>query len=89
MSDRKKMVDVLGDFTIFKEIGRDYLYYQDKQIAQCVNGDYKERYGSIEGWIRHIEKRETKRVNKIEEQISDLYDEMRQRTKILIACESV
>ena len=86
---RNKMNDVLGDFTVFTEIGRNFLYHKDNQIAECVNGDYKERYGSIEGWIKSIEKRETKRIDKIEEQITNLNDEMRERTKILVSCESV
>lgn len=89
MNDRKKMNDVVGDFTVFTEIGRNFLYHKDKQIAQCVNGDYIERFGSIEGWIRSIEKRETKRIDKIQRQIIELNDEMRERTKIVVSCESV
>lgn len=86
MSDRNKMIDVLGEFTVFKEHGRNYLYFRTERIAECINGDYKERFGSIEGWIERIEKRERKRVNKISETIENLNDERKYREDIISAC---
>lgn len=65
-----------GHFYVTSRSSRNFLYtYFDQRIAECVNGDYKERFGGLDGWLRHIRKRSEKRLVKVEETISDLEDE--------------
>tara|TARA_B100000700_G_C14975618_1_gene823749 strand:+ start:1218 stop:1517 length:300 start_codon:yes stop_codon:yes gene_type:complete len=88
---KKEILERLGDFTVYAQIGRHYLYHEKTgtDIAVCINADYQERYGSIYGWLKNIKKRETKRINKIEEQINELNSEMRDRTALVVACENL
>lgn len=70
-----RIIERVGPFTITDELGRNYLYDGETKIAECVNGDYRLRFGGIEGWLEEIKKREDKRINKIGEQIEELEDE--------------
>ncbi|UZV41241.1 hypothetical protein vBVpaMR16F_175 [Vibrio phage vB_VpaM_R16F] len=75
-------------FTVVSWKGRNFLYegkfiehdwQGNSRIAECVNGDYQQRYGGIKGWLRHTLKRTDKRINKISEQMKGLqneYDEL-------------
>lgn len=71
-------------FTVVSWQGRNFLYVgkfneQDWQgknrIAECVSGDYRERYGDIRGWLKFILKRTDTRLEKITEQRQALQDE--------------
>lgn len=65
-----------GHFYVTSWSGRNFLYtYFDQRIAECVNGDYKERFGGLSGWLRHISKRSEKRLDKVEETLVSLEDE--------------
>ena len=71
-------------FTVVSWQGRNFLYVGefkedewlgDKRIAECVSGDYRERYGDIRGWLKFILKRTDKRLEKITQQRQVLKDE--------------
>jgi len=68
-------IEQSGPFTITRWQGRNTLYLNDEKLAECVNGDYEERFGGLNGWLKAIVKRSTKRLNKIEEQKQELLDE--------------
>lgn len=68
-------------FTVVNWQGRNFLYKgkfkeQDwlgsSKIAECVNGDYKERFGGLKGWLKHILKREIKNIESYSGQIEIL-----------------
>lgn len=71
-------------FSVVSWQGRNFLYIGqfiednwqgDSRIAECVNGDYKKRYGNIRGWLKFIMKRTNKRLDNIQNQINSLGDE--------------
>lgn len=81
-------------FTVIKTNGnRNYLFVGlppenefdlfGTRVAECVNGDYKERFGGIKGWLKDIKKRENKRIDKIKETIDDLKSELSQRSLLI------
>jgi len=71
-----EVVEDNGHFYVTRWQGRNFLYtYFDQRIAECVNGDYYERFGGLSGWLRHILKRSQKRLDKVEDTIEQLEDE--------------
>ena len=55
---------------------RNYLYWNDNRIAECICGDYKKRFGGIGCWLKFIgNKRNCKRLKKINEIIKNLENE--------------
>lgn len=86
---QKKMVDVLGDFTVFNQFGRNYLYYKTSRIAECVNGDYETRFKGISGWIDKIRKRSSKRLSVIDQTISELECEKLYLIGLICSCNEV
>lgn len=76
-------------FTVTAFQGRNYLYrgtpLHGKKIAECVNGDYVERYGSIKKWLEHIIKREQNRIDTIKCAMDDLKNEFDERSKLINA----
>lgn len=77
--------------------GRNYLYkgevfsdeWQENRLAECINGDYKERYGDAMSWLKAVWKRENKRCDKIQKQIDNLQEEMDLREKTIVVMEKV
>lgn len=67
-------------FTVVSWQGRNFLYkgifdevnWQDNRIAKCINGNYREKYGDMRGWLHHIRKRELKNADSLRSQIKDL-----------------
>lgn len=74
-------------FTVESKHGSNQLYCDGERIATNQNGDWKERYGTIEKWLKSIEKRETRRIEKIDETMKDLKKERSERFKLLSAIE--
>jgi len=89
MFDNEDVIETLGHFTVTEEHGRNYLYHERTRIAQCVNGDYDSRFGGISGWIRHIERRSVNRLSKIDDQLSQLYNEQLEIKHILESITAV
>lgn len=89
--------DVLFTVVTWKTQNRNYLYkglfdadtWQENRLSECVNGDYKERYGDAMGWLKSVWKRENKRCDKIQQQIDVLQEEMDHREKTIVAMERV
>lgn len=75
------MLEAVGPFTVTLMHGRNcnYLYYGENRIAECINGDYVKRFGGIDGWLKHIKKQDSKRVDKINDQIRELTLERNER----------
>ena len=74
-------------FTVVSWQGRNFLYTgkfieEDWQgslrIAECVNGDYKDRYGNLKGWLKFVLKRTNKRLDKVLELQHNLNQESKQ-----------
>lgn len=75
-------------FIVTKRAGRNYIYSgavieHNKRIAECVSGDYIERYGSLWGWLVKIKTREMNRLAKIKELQEQLSNESISRTALI------
>lgn len=81
-------------FTVVKtNRNKNYLYigsppqneydFFTTSIAECINGDYKERFGGIKGWLKDIKRLENKRIHKIKETILNLNLELSQRASLI------
>ena len=81
------IIATYGQFVVVRETWGDILTTQETvdnyinddeiiligRIGDCrVVGGYTERFDSIEKWLKDIQKREQKRLNKIEEQLAEL-----------------
>lgn len=86
MAYKEETLETLGDWNVVGWAGRNYLNLRDKRIAECVCGDYDERFGGILGWIKHIEKQKVKRSNKILDQINALKEERKEIEAVIFAC---
>jgi len=84
--ERCEITQNLLPFQVGRWQGREFLFCDGKQIAQCINGDHDSRFGGVVGWIKHIEKRTTKRMSKINEQRERLDAESRELNALLIRC---
>lgn len=62
------IVEQSGPFAVTAWSGRNVLYMEAQKIAECINGDYQERFGGMDGWLKTIMKRSATRLNKIAEQ---------------------
>jgi hypothetical protein len=72
-------------FTVVSWSGRNFLYkgkfiesewQGENKLAECVNGDYKERFGGLHGWLKHVLKRERKNVESYTHQIELLREKL-------------
>lgn len=88
MSRRRygKVLETLGKFEVTDGLGRAWLYHNGENIARCISGDYVKQHGSLAGWIENIEKKQKKRVAKINGQIKHLTDEYHRRLALASDC---
>ncbi len=70
-----EVVATLGKFTVYKGLGREWLYCGNDEVAQCINGDHVARHGGLDRWVEWVNKRSKKRLKKINEQLNDLLSE--------------
>lgn len=82
-----EIIETKGNFTVTRWAG----YYQlihhtrgnDNKIADCrAEGGYISAFGSLDGWLQSLVKRESKRMEKIEQTIQDLTEEHRYRSDL-------
>jgi hypothetical protein len=52
-SNRTKRLEcTAGFFAVYTRLGKNTLVYKETVIATLGTGDFKQRYGGIEGWLR-------------------------------------
>ena len=76
-----KVVATLGKFEVHKALGREWLYCDGVEVAQCISGDHVKQHGGLAEWVEHVNKRSKKRMAKIISQIDDL---TREHTKLVM-----
>lgn len=84
---------VTGDilFTLVTWQGRNFLYqgnfteisWQQNRIAECVNGDYVNRYKNINGWLSSVNNREKKKNLSLRDRIINLQLELETCDKLI------
>lgn len=82
----------VGEFkaTYWDKADRYYLYYGTRRVGEINSGKPPEEvYGSVEGWVKHVVKRSNKRLEKINEQVSDLVVEQAGLDKLIRAAAKI